>query len=106
MEVVDDEDEVFEDEVVVECELEVVVGAEAPPVSAFFAETSYRPFASKIKSNPTLIFSITYPSTNTTKNTKHTIRLTRIPHHHAPKRRERFTHRDGDVRKGSNILVP
>ena len=45
---VDVDDEVFDEEVVVlEEEEVVVVGAEAPPVSAFFAETSYRPFANQ-----------------------------------------------------------
>ena len=45
---VDDEDDVLEEEEEEVLEEEVVVvGAEAPPVSAFFAETSYRPFASQ-----------------------------------------------------------
>ena len=47
LEVDDEEDEVFDEEDEVLEEEEVVVGAEAPPVSAFFAETSYRPFANQ-----------------------------------------------------------
>lgn len=95
----------FEDEgELVECEVLVVVGgggggADAPPVSAFFAATSYRPFATRHQKKKEVHISTplkteshqkqqTPPPPPKKKERAHTIRLTRIPHHHAAEAHE------------------
>lgn len=90
----------FEDEgELVECEVLVVVvvgggggggGADAPPVSAFFAATSYRPFATRHQKKKEVHKSAPLKTESHQKEKKraHTIRLTGIPHHHAAEARE------------------